>query len=352
MTSAGRKLRKNGLLGKVPSTDGHPEEVSLSEASSQGYPASNIHPDICLNAQTEYETTKFVVSIKPVGSTATLSIESGDISLDYTSVSDGDTVTVTGSETGSYEIKATHDDDSSVTDTATGSVFEFKFHRSALKNTTPAGSANSCTYTNFEVTGVTTNANSAEGAEVTPTWEISVVTNPSTASFSGEVSAELKCEFEWNAFAEIIESGDADGSTVSLSGSYRGLGLSFSGSGTKDICGIHAEMKAIFDDTESSQSATLQYSSQNVSVPWLQDNATGSTNPSGSFNSSWGSKDFTVDTTKKELDVSIRLVTNTTLVYAPPPVTPGSSTGTSLQSSNLELDSFKLSEHDNEFEIK
>jgi hypothetical protein len=287
------------------------------------------------------------VSIKPVGATATFSIESGadQISLDKASASDGDIVTVTGREIGSYEIKATHGDDSSVTDTATGTVFEFKFDSSALKNTTPAGSANSCTYTNFEVTGVTSIGNSAEGAEVTPTWEISVVTNPNTTSFSGEVSAELKGEFGWSASAEIIESYNADGSTVSLSGSYRGFGLSFSGGGTKDICGIHAEMKPTFDDTESSQIATLQYSSQNVSVGWLQDNFTESINPSGSFNASWSSKDFTVDTTKKELDVSIRLVTNTTRIFTLPPVSPGSSTGASLQSSNLRLKSIRLSEH-------
>jgi hypothetical protein len=223
-----------GFSQQQSASGGH-LSVSLTEDGSQGYPATNIHPNICLNAQSEYETTKFAVTINPADASASLEKISGDVSLDKTSVSDGDTVTITGNATGNYEIKATHSEDSSVTDTANGTVFEFKFADLTVDNSSSDIQGNASLQEN-KLTASTNTSGEYAGGYTQKSFKLKVTTDPADA-FTGDVKAGAKIEQKYSYSVRLRKGRDADGVSTSVSISAGVFSYSWGSNGSEACCG-------------------------------------------------------------------------------------------------------------------
>lgn len=191
-------------------------------------------------------------------------------------------------------------------------------------------------------------ANSNEGARVTPTWDVSVISYPPN-SYSGDVDAELKGTFKWSGFAEIIESKDAHGDTMGVAVNVFSLTFNFPGSGTKDICGAFGNLQPIFDDIESDSKGDFDFSSNDIIVDPNESLEIESISKDSSISPSWETKTFTVGSSTYQLDVEIAIGTKTTKEYGN---SFGNREGTSLREGEMKLKSIKLEEHDNEFQIK
>lgn len=87
-------------------------DLWLEKKSDQGYANGgvDIFPDICLNAQAEYKTTKFIAHV-PSGWAAGVTAPTGSNNITMTPadgiVVDGQEVTITGTNTGTYELEIT-----------------------------------------------------------------------------------------------------------------------------------------------------------------------------------------------------------------------------------------------------
>ncbi|PXA05324.1 hypothetical protein DDZ13_00215 [Coraliomargarita sinensis] len=232
--------------------------VELSPAASQGYPngAADIHPDICLNAQSEYTTTKYDVSIglDPENSTASVSVESGDVSVSPNSVSDGDTITVTGNSTDPYEIKVslTHDG-TTYEETYSGTVFEFKFDDSVSSTDSgPKDNTSNGSYdvSDFKASSVSGAEDVKEGAFMSQNYLLTVITEPSN-SFDGSVEASAKLEHNWDAIGSLVKSYVDGSGGASLSVGYGPVSASLSAASSEDlIAGLAVGVKIYVEDEQ------------------------------------------------------------------------------------------------------
>ncbi len=98
-------------------------EVDLTLEDSNLTP--DLEEDICLNAQEGYKKVKYKAKVLPAGTTATVSVKSGGVTVSPSSVSDESIVTVTGTSKGDYEIEIVHDLCDDCPTTAGGIVFKF-----------------------------------------------------------------------------------------------------------------------------------------------------------------------------------------------------------------------------------
>lgn len=226
-----------GFSQQQSASDGH-LSVSFSKAGNQGYPAADIHPNICLNAQSEYQTTKFTVSIVPPDATAALSIQSGDIGLDKTSAGDGETVTVTGTTIGNYSIKATHSQDNTVIDTTGGTVFEFKFADLVVKESTRniSGSSSSSSLSGDKLSAYTSSNGQYAGGTFERHFELEVVTDL-LGAFTHDVIAGAKVDQKYSYDVLLRKGRDERGTSTSVSVSAGVFSYSWGSNGTNACCG-------------------------------------------------------------------------------------------------------------------
>jgi len=267
--------------------------VGLTESSNQGYPGANIYPDICLNAQSEYETTKFDVTITPSDATAELS-ESGDVSLDKTSVSNGETVTVTGNSTGSYTITITHDDDDTVTDSVGGTVFEFKWEVAVAQRENPSVQNGGVDSTGDSGSSVTANAGTGlieienqDGQEVTVfdngtdgynnhasvgnEYEVPVIADPSPSSLDVSVKAKAKISPRIDYESDIVKSFREDGSIVALNLDFGILDFpTIGGGGSNEVAGCGFAWQYSIENGSPTNTDIIAFSSDDFSVPFLE----------------------------------------------------------------------------------
>jgi hypothetical protein len=219
--------------------------LSLTKAPTQPYSglgvAGDPFPNICLNAQAEFKSVRYVATV-PTGETAGL-ILTGGISVSKVSgITNGEVITITGNTKGSYSVKM-YLVNSSTHAEVNGKVFEFALDHNGLQyvtgGTTGTGAHD---MNNFAVKIFDHTANLTTGSAMNGEIDISVVTSPS-ASFSGQVKIGAKINYEYLLTMIYVNGRWENGSPFPLAFNFGPVSFNPGWSGSNNVIAKRASIR-------------------------------------------------------------------------------------------------------------